>query len=219
MQDMQRTFRYAKKRISKRYYRQHVENIVPYADAEKIPLKYNEEWNFFIGKDGAIYTPQENGLLIRKLTTNHRGYLHVSIDFHGKSKTFRVNRLVAQHWIPNPDNLPVVGHHNNIKTDNRVENLYWTTYKENSQKALADGLMEQDSGFADSQSMPVACYDKETGEVSIYGSRRLASKATGASVSTVSRHVNEVAKTKKRGRYIFADYKRYLKEGMEVFVL
>jgi hypothetical protein len=41
-------------------------------------------------------------------------------------KSYRVNRLVANHFIPNPDNLPNIRNINGDKTDNRVENLRWT---------------------------------------------------------------------------------------------
>ena len=50
------------------------------------------------------------------------GYLLVALFKDGKRKTLRVHRLVAQAFIPNPDNLSQVNHINEIKNDNRVEN-------------------------------------------------------------------------------------------------
>ena len=52
-----------------------------------------------------------------------------------------MHRLVAEAFIPNPNNYNVVGHRNNIKDDNRVENLRWCTFSENAQntrKVLSD---------------------------------------------------------------------------------
>lgn len=84
--------------------------------------------------DGRVYSTK----LHRWLSTNpHKifGYLQV----HLRKKTHRLNRVIATTWIPNPDNLPCVGHKDNNRTNNRVENLYWCTHKENTQQCIRDG--------------------------------------------------------------------------------
>ena len=59
------------------------------------------------------------------------GYHHVCLCKDGNHYPKRINRLVAEAFIPNPDNLPCVNHKNEIKTDNRVENLEWCDYQYN----------------------------------------------------------------------------------------
>lgn len=60
------------------------------------------------------------------------GYLYIRLCKNGFKKKFRVHRLVAMAFIPNPNNYPVINHKNEIKTDNRVNNLEWTTHLENA---------------------------------------------------------------------------------------
>ena len=58
----------------------------------------------------------------------------------GKDKQFRVHRLVAKHFIPNPQNKPEVNHINGNTEDNNVENLEWVTRSENQKHAIENDL-------------------------------------------------------------------------------
>ena len=59
------------------------------------------------------------------------GYKRIQLSINGKKKKFLVHRLLALHFIPNPENKPCIDHINGIRNDNRLENLRWVTYKEN----------------------------------------------------------------------------------------
>lgn len=161
--------------------------------------------SYYISDMGNVYSEKKKGHFLKMSPSiNHRGYNHISIiDKNGNEITRRINRLVAIHFIPNPNNLPIVGHKNNIKTDNKVENLYWTTYKENTRKAIQDGLMEQASGYEDSQSKPVIVYDIAMNEIDRVGSICLCSKKYHISKSTITRHCTGQIKGKTRCGYYF----------------
>ena len=81
---------------------------------------------------------------IMKLTEDAEGYLGVGLTKDNHQTSFRVNRLVAMTFIPNPENLPLVHHIDCNKQNNCVENLEWVTVSENTQRAFDDGCVHQD---------------------------------------------------------------------------
>lgn len=74
---------------------------------------------------------------ILKPQTNHSSGGYKQVVLYNKGcKTYKVCRLVAKAFIPNPENKPCVDHINTVRTDDRVENLRWVTHKENSNNPL-----------------------------------------------------------------------------------
>ena len=83
---------------------------------EGVPVKR------LVSNKGRVYNTRKNYIV--KLSDNGNGYLFVNLlNDGGKVTTEYVHRLVAQNFIPNPDNLPQVNHIDGDKTNNAVENL------------------------------------------------------------------------------------------------
>lgn len=71
------------------------------------------------------------GRLLKLKPNKVRGYTAVRLYKNGKVNHIEVHRLVGIHFIPNPDNLPVINHLNTIRHNNHVDNLEWCSYGEN----------------------------------------------------------------------------------------
>ena len=82
-----------------------------------------------ISDKGRVKNCMRNKILTLQFTKD--GYHQVSLYSNGKSKSHRVNRLVAKAFIPNPDNLPEVNHLDEVKTNNFTNNLEWVTRQMN----------------------------------------------------------------------------------------
>lgn len=86
--------------------------------------------NYAITEDGKVWSFKSNKFLKQKI--DKYGYACVSLRRNGKNWTVTVHRLVAEAFIPNPDNKPTVNHKDENKLNNSVTNLEWMTVNENN---------------------------------------------------------------------------------------
>ena len=81
---------------------------------------------YFIHRDGKVWSDKVwRGVKGRFLKHNDdtRGYKYVNLFKNGKIKVAKIHRLIAIHYIPNPNNYIQVDHINRISEDNRIVNL------------------------------------------------------------------------------------------------
>ena len=93
--------------------------------------------DYLITEEGDVYSTKYGKLKKRKLQTDNARQKNLTLHNNGKIKNYRVNRLVAETYIPNPDNLPEVNHKDEVKSNNNVANLEWCTTAYNNQYSKA----------------------------------------------------------------------------------
>ena len=88
--------------------------------------------DYFINMDGDIFSDKFGKMSKMKPGLNSCGYCRVDLYKNGKGYTRKIHRLLAQTFLPNPENKRCVDHINRKCDDNRLENLRWSTRSENS---------------------------------------------------------------------------------------
>jgi len=94
--------------------------------------------NYSVSDYGRIRNDKTDRIL--KPSNNTHGYLFVGLWKNGVRKNHKIHRLVANAYIVNPENKRTINHIDGIKANNLVENLEWSTQKENMQHSYDNGL-------------------------------------------------------------------------------
>ena len=158
--------------------------------AKSIDMNIEEKWKPVVGYEG-LYEVSSLGR-VRSLSRSiqgHKGYYvipsrilkgfyaygyrYVELRKGGKLKSYRVHRLVAEAFLPNPNKYPIINHKNEIRDDNRVDNIEWCTHKYNSNYGNIKSKQKQSS-----HCRPIIQLTKEGIFVAKYQSIADASKAT-----------------------------------------
>ena len=152
---------------------------------------------------------------------NLKGYCRIGLSKDGKAKMFQLHRLVAEAFIPNPDNKPQIDHINTIKTDNTVflnedgsinyekTNLRWVTSKENINNPLTKTKMQINArkpskgkyGKEHHNSKPISQYTKDGEFIKTWDSIMDVERGLGIFASSISYCAKGIYKT--AGGYIW----------------
>lgn len=165
------------------------------------------ENEYLISSYGRVKTLYTNK--IRGYGSNKKGYLNVVLYKNGERKFFAVHRLVASHFIPNPNNYPCVDHIDTNPRNNNVENLRWCTYSMNARnpqtyQRMRDVFVKANIWVNNNHaSVSVVRISKE-GYTKNYPSQSEAQR-DGFSQSKVSECCKGVRKTHKGYRWMYAD--------------
>lgn len=133
-------------------------------------------WKDILGYEG-FYKISSDGLVksvkrdkVLKSHVDTRGYLSLTLHKDGSRKRASIHRLLAEAFIPNKNNYPVINHINGVKTDNRLENIEWCTVQMNSQHAYDHHLKDV------ANNKPVVAENLDTKELLYFISTRSAGR-------------------------------------------
>ena len=120
-----------------------------YYEVDQFGRVFSVERVISVNDNGRKYEKRVSGRQMKQCLKNN-GYKSVSLTKDGVTKAFYVHRLVAEAFIPNPDNLPMVNHKDEDKTNNFLENLEWCTAQYNNtygtaRKRRADKIRGRES--------------------------------------------------------------------------
>lgn len=118
------------------------------------------------------------------------GYLRVGIHFDGKQHVVGIHQLVAEAFIPNPDNLPIVHHINGDNQDNRVENLEWSTVLHNNSEPITRQRKSEKAYNRKDNKKPVEMYSLDGAFLNLFESTREAARQTKLFCSSIGKVCN-----------------------------
>lgn len=141
--------------------------------------------------DTGLVKTTKTGRILRPAVSRH-GYERVCLFKMDRERRYRVHRLVAMAFIPNPENLPQVNHIDGNKRNNNVSNLEWVTNEENMHHAKEHGLRAGHEKFCESRRKRVIATNIKTGEIIVFESILAAVKGVGTN------HVSAVLKGQRK---------------------
>lgn len=100
---------------------------------------------YIVSSDGKVYSTNTCGRSYYHKEISQRlnkdGYFQITVGLNENRTQYRVHRMVAEAFIPNPDNLPEVNHKDYDRTNNSVENLEWATHADNMAHSAGTGRL------------------------------------------------------------------------------
>lgn len=185
-----------------------------------LKIKDVKGWeDYTIDTNGNVFSKRKNKYL--KQTINKYGYCKVTLQKDKYKKMYSVHRLVAENFIPNPNNYPCINHIDSNRKNNNIENLEWCTYKQNMEHAVKNHRFDEmakvnsvkmkenkiylfSNGYKKAnkiRSKRIKQYDKNNNLIKIYKSISEASRDTKISIASISYSAN--GKRKTGGGYIW----------------
>lgn len=171
---------------------------------EWLPVKGYENY-YLISNYGKLYIIKKKRLVIEN--KDRQGYVKITLYKNGKKKYSHIHKLVAEHFIPNPENKPLVLHRTPISKGgtNRADNLYWGTSSENAVDKIKDGNFYSALHKRIIKYKPVNQYDLQHNFIKKWDSVHQISKQLDIERSSIYRNLRGGRKSHKGFIFEYAD--------------
>jgi hypothetical protein len=127
---------------------------------------YPKNTNYLVSKDGRIYSLLSKALVGGQINM----YRTIKLVENGKYKTAKIHIMVAETFLPNPDNLPIVDHIDRDKLNNNLDNLRWVSYRDNCINS-SNVIDPKNKGVDNYKSKQYASFDSTGKLVNIFVSK------------------------------------------------
>ena len=146
----------------------------------------NTNGQYMVSNQGKVMTVKTGRILTPVI--DERGYERVCLFKADRDRRYKVHRLVAIAFLPNPQGKKQVNHKDGNKRNNSVDNLEWATNEENMKHSRANGFHDGHKRFCESKKKRIVAIHIESGEETVFDSILSAKKTIGTS------HITEVLK-------------------------
>lgn len=148
---------------------------------------------YFATSNGSIYN--KYGEYVKPFIADN-GYLRVKLHVgHNKYKNYTLSVLIAESFIPNPDNLPQVNHKDGNKLNNDISNLEWCTQSYNIRHAISHGLYNNNNQHiasianANANGIPIEQLDKDGVVINTFKNKHDAARKLGLMPNNIKRAI------------------------------
>lgn len=166
--------------------------------------------DYLVNELGDVFSMKSGSLKKLKIQKYPNGYAFVTLSTNKIQNGYMIHRIVAEAFIPNPENKNTVNHKDGNKLNNCIENLEWATMGENNKHAYKTGLRKHHKcwsgkkGLEHNKSKEVIEFDLNGKEINRYGSAREAAKIIGISFSAIQQRCTGLNRPIKGKTYQYA---------------
>lgn len=150
---------------------------------------------YTVSRCGKVFSPF--GRNLSPWIENNSGYLLIRIRVNKKRKCLRLHRIIAECWLPNPENKKYVKHKNDNKNDNSVDNLEWGDVSDNTQEGYDNKCYHSEK-----RSHGIKVINKDTTEELFFKSIRSAAEELNLN----RKNITAIPKDRKTNTYNYEFY-------------